>query len=350
MNKMLRILLIEDNPGDARLIEEMLKEATDFRFEVELADRLALGLDYLKHNPVDAVILDLGLPDSQGLSVLMKLNEIKPEVPVIVLTGLVDEAIGIQAVKEGAQDYLIKGQADKNQLARSIKYAIERKKAKEALHESEQAKTKLLVSLNEAQQVGKIGSCDMDWQTNNVWWSEETYRIFGITPQEFVPSFEANGKFIHPDDLEKYIKLFEHTLQSGELLNIDVRLVTNDGLVKPCNVRGKVICDDSGQPIRFIGTIMDITERKRAEEEKEKLINELKDALAKVKQLSGMLPICASCKKIRDDKGYWNQLEKYISEHSETQFSHGLCPECAKKAMKDFEEFVKDRKQGQREA
>jgi len=75
---------------------------------------------------------------------------------------------------------------------------------------------------------------------------------------------------------------------------------------------------------------------KQAEENQRKLVNELQDALAKVKTLSGMLPICASCKKIRDDKGYWNRIETYISEHSEVLFSHGLCPDCAKKALEEL--------------
>jgi len=73
-----------------------------------------------------------------------------------------------------------------------------------------------------------------------------------------------------------------------------------------------------------------IQEHKQAEIEREKLIDELQDALAKVKKLSGLIPICSSCKKIRDDKGYWNQLEKYLLEHSDATLSHGLCPDCAK--------------------
>jgi PAS domain S-box-containing protein len=84
------------------------------------------------------------------------------------------------------------------------------------------------------------------------------------------------------------------------------------------------------------GIIRDITERKRVEEQKEKLIRELQDALAKVKTLTGLLPICASCKKVRDDKGYWTQLEAYIRDHSEAEFSHGICPECMKKLYPDF--------------
>ncbi len=83
------------------------------------------------------------------------------------------------------------------------------------------------------------------------------------------------------------------------------------------------------------GMAHDITEARQAEEEKEKLILELQNTIRKVKTLSGMLPICASCKKIRDDKGYWNQIESYIRDHSEVEFSHGICPECVKKLYPD---------------
>jgi PAS domain S-box-containing protein len=82
--------------------------------------------------------------------------------------------------------------------------------------------------------------------------------------------------------------------------------------------------------------IEDITERKRAEKERERLIRELQDTLAKVKQLSGMLPICSSCKQIRNDKGYWSQVEVYIRDNSEAEFTHGICPECMKKLYPDF--------------
>jgi PAS domain S-box-containing protein len=81
----------------------------------------------------------------------------------------------------------------------------------------------------------------------------------------------------------------------------------------------------------FIGVARDITRRIDLEHEREKLISELQDALANIRTLKGMLPICASCKKVRDDKGYWNQIEAYVSEHSEAEFTHAICPECAKK-------------------
>jgi HAMP domain-containing protein len=80
--------------------------------------------------------------------------------------------------------------------------------------------------------------------------------------------------------------------------------------------------------------------RKQAEEEREKLILQLQESLSKVKVLSGMLPICSSCKKIRDDKGYWSQIESYIRDHSDAEFSHGICPDCAKKLYPEYSKDV----------
>jgi len=94
--------------------------------------------------------------------------------------------------------------------------------------------------------------------------------------------------------------------------------------------------DAKGRLVGSVHVARDITERKAAEKEREKLIRELKDALANVKQLSGLLPICSGCKKIRDDKGYWNRIENYIQDHSEADFSHGICPECVKKLYPDL--------------
>ncbi len=86
----------------------------------------------------------------------------------------------------------------------------------------------------------------------------------------------------------------------------------------------------------ILATLRDPTERINVEKEREKLINELQDALAKIKTLKGLLPICSSCKKIRNDDGYWQQVESYISDHSEAHFSHGICPECQKKLYPEY--------------
>jgi PAS domain S-box-containing protein len=94
--------------------------------------------------------------------------------------------------------------------------------------------------------------------------------------------------------------------------------------------------DEAGNAIGTFGISRDITERKRAEAERERLIGELRDALANVKTLGGLLPICASCKKIRDDKGYWNQIESFVRDHTEAEFSHGICPDCMRTIYPDI--------------
>ncbi|MFO7712269.1 MAG: ATP-binding protein [Dehalococcoidia bacterium] len=125
------LLLVEDNPGDRRLILEMLADAGSGTFDVHHADRLRTALESLGQNGTELVLLDLGLPDSQGLETLRQVHARASEIPIVVLTGLNDEMVGVRAINEGAQDYLIKGQVDTQLLKRTIRYAIERKQAED---------------------------------------------------------------------------------------------------------------------------------------------------------------------------------------------------------------------------
>jgi len=125
----IKVLLVEDNLGDARLFQESLAEVPGAPFDVELADRLAGALARLGHPGIDVILLDLTLPDSQGLETVLKVREQANGVPIVVLSGLEDEALAVQAVREGAQDYLIKRKVDGASLSRAIRYAIERHRA-----------------------------------------------------------------------------------------------------------------------------------------------------------------------------------------------------------------------------
>lgn len=185
--KQINVLLIEDNLDDAVLIQMDLSSALKFTYVVKHADRLSKGLELLKNGGIDVVLLDLELPDGQGLSTFEKVHAAAAGVPVIVLTGHDDDDLAVEAVQKGAQDYLVKGKVDGILIGRSIRYAIER----------------------------------------------------------------------------------------------------------------------------------------------QKLLTQIEQSAKEIKTLRGFLPICAGCKKIRDDKGYWTQIETYISRHSDAEFSHGLCPECA---------------------
>jgi len=127
------ILLVEDDRADAYILRRMLEVDGGQRFAVEHVQQLGKGLDRLAEGGIDVVLLDLGLPDSFGLETFHRVNRQAPDVPVVVLSGLDDEAVGVQAVREGAQDYLVKGNIDGQLLVRAIRYAIERHQTQELL-------------------------------------------------------------------------------------------------------------------------------------------------------------------------------------------------------------------------
>lgn len=135
--KVTNVLLIEDNPGDARLIQEMLAEAQYASFNLQCVNQLSTGLERLADGGIDLVLLDLSLPDQYGLDTFTRTHTQAPNVPIILLTGLHDEALASKALQEGAQDYLIKGQIDSSLLVRSMRYAVERKRAEYTLFQAQ---------------------------------------------------------------------------------------------------------------------------------------------------------------------------------------------------------------------
>ena len=141
----------------------------------------------------------------------------------------------------------------------------EQKQSEENLRKSEQEKSILVEKLKEAQRVAKIGSWEWDMQLNTLWWSDETYRIFGVSPEEYLPSVEENILFCYPDDREAYEKAFSRAIAEITPLACGARLVSRNGQLKECFVQGQVILDGCGKPARFVGTIMDVTERKQTE-------------------------------------------------------------------------------------
>src|SRR5262249_7318273 len=137
--KSIKVLLIEDNPGDACLIQEILEEETSARFKVEQATRLETGLERLAEGGSDVVLLDLWLPDSQGFETFHRVHIHSPQVPIVVLTGLNDEAVAAETLRAGGQDYLNKGALTYCVLHKSIRHAIERKKAEEESQGAQEA-------------------------------------------------------------------------------------------------------------------------------------------------------------------------------------------------------------------
>jgi signal transduction histidine kinase len=162
---MIRILLVEDNPGDARLLRETLREAEGFPFEMAHAERLAQAAGMLAAHAADVVLLDLSLPDAHGLDTVRRMLEAAPDLPIIVLTGTDDERLALQAVHAGAQDYLAKGRVDGPLLARSIRYAIERKRLEreraDLLHREQTARATAEAAVQARDEVLRVVSHDL---------------------------------------------------------------------------------------------------------------------------------------------------------------------------------------------
>lgn len=143
----------------------------------------------------------------------------------------------------------------------------------------------------------------------------------------------------NPDDRMKAKNNFDRALQ-GESFIIEEEY--GDSLLERRYYEDiyNPIVDEDGKTLGLTLLLTDITKRKNAEAERDKLITELQEALSKVKVLSGLIPVCSQCKKIRDDNGYWNKLESYIEKHSDASFSHGICPECSEKLYGDEDWYI----------
>ncbi len=160
-------------------------------------------------------------------------------------------------------------------------------------------------------------------------------QIFGYTTEECLEKMFF-PKLVYPKDLSKVKEQIEKR-EAGkvETVHYTFRGLKKSGEMIYLEIFGSSVVIDN--KLSALGTILDISDRKLAEQEREKLVCDLQKALKDVKQLSGLLPICSFCKKIRDDKGYWNQIETYISEKSDAQFSHSICQKCAEKHYPDLD-------------
>jgi len=176
----------------------------------------------------------------------------------------------------------------------------------------------------------------------NIISANKSYReIFGQTKSTNGPikCYDSRpGNKCETTDCPHYLVTHENKSQ----VTCESTKIENDGSQRYFIVTATPYLDIDNNPTGIIETFQDITPRRLLENEREKLIKELQLTMDKVKTLSGFLPICASCKKIRDDKGYWTQIESYIKDHSEAEFSHGICPDCATKLYGNYINKDKD--------
>ncbi len=205
MASLLNILLVEDNPGDVRLLREILRDSASSRCEIVLAMTLTIALEILSRQDVpsfDAILLDLSLPDSQGLNTLTSLHAAAFHMPIVILTGLDDENLALIAMQQGAQDYIIKGQVDRNLLLRSIRYAIERERAETALR---QAKLGLEQRVIERTRDLQLANHQLQLELAE---RQRTEAALKISQARFAGILDINSDGIIAIDIDRQITLF----------------------------------------------------------------------------------------------------------------------------------------------
>ncbi len=257
----IKVFLVEDNPGDAHLVERYLSRSELSAFTVERADRVGTALERLPQAGADIVLLDLTLPDSNGIDTFQSIHACVPSVPIVVMTGLDDKGLALQAVREGAQDYLVKRKVDTDSLVRSIRYGIERKRAQEALRETRE-RYELAVS------GAKDGVWDWNLVTDRVYFSNRWKEMLGYENEEIGNRIDEWFGRVHPADLDKLKKdISSHLTGRTPHLETEHRLRTAAGEFRWMLARGLAVRDENEVASRMAGSLTDIDARKMTEQQ-----------------------------------------------------------------------------------
>jgi PAS domain-containing protein len=301
--------LISGNREMVRSINQGISGINAENFSIETVGTMAESFSRIEKGGIDVAIVDLFLQDSSGPETFQNLKAKFKDLPIVVLVEKKNEAMGFSCIDNGADAYLISEDVNVSLLSNSMKYAMERRVL---LLEMEQYARELLT--NEEYFRNLIAS-NVDSMV--VYDKGGVIRFVNSAARSFFEKSEeqlVGSKFEYPSEPDKTLEI-NITHANGRNYIAEMRMVEIEWEREPAN----------------LASLRDITERKKAEEERIKLIKELQEAITKVKTLSGLLPICAVCKKIRDDSGYWNQIELYIEKYSTAEFSHGICPDCQEK-------------------
>jgi two-component system, cell cycle sensor histidine kinase and response regulator CckA len=249
-------LLVEDNPADARLMREAVREAEATHINLTHVDTLEKALGRLSGEHFDVVMLDLTLPDADGIDTLLRVHNHAPSVPIVVLTGLDDEALAVRAVREGAQDYLVKGQVTSQLLVRAMRYATERKRAIEALQRSEEYFRSLIENALDIIAV-------LDTEGTVRYGSPSILRVLGFDPQALAQ--HDLFSLIHPEDRASVQAILNEARDDNRARSFEFRIKHKNGSWRVLEAIGRRFSMDSTRP-GYVLNSRDITERKHAEE------------------------------------------------------------------------------------
>ena len=266
-----KVLLVEDIDTEAQLVRKHLKQVSGWRYSVDHATRLDDAIAQAGARSYDVIILDLNLPDCAGIEVCRRMLSAAPNIPVIVLTNQNSDELGTKAMREGAQDYLIKREVNGPLLGRAIRYAIERGRTEQALRESERRYSLAVAGAND-------GIWDWSLIDNSVYFSARWKAILGYGENEIADRIDEWFDRIDPRDRERFDDALNQLADGGSAhFECEYRVNARGDEPRWVLSRGIAVRDDHGQPVRIAGSMTDITRRKETEA---KLLHEaMHDAL-----------------------------------------------------------------------
>ena len=272
----LRVLILEDSPADADLVLRQLRQS-GFDVRAELTETEADFRARLDPS-LDLILSDYHMPNLDALRALEILHEQGLDVPMLVVSGSAGEEKAVEALQHGAADYLVKGRLDR--LGDAVRRALERRRLREQLRRSE-----------ELFQIVQRATSDAVWDwnlvTNALWWNENFCSLFGYRTDELEPSADAWYNRLHPDDKDRVITGIHAVIDSGrQSWSDEYRFRRGDGSYAHIFDRGYVVHDEKGRPVRMIGAMADISARKQAEAERQKLFREVETARNRLQILS----------------------------------------------------------------
>jgi PAS domain S-box-containing protein len=324
----MQLLIVEDSAADATLLLAELERkgiAPAYRRVESKPDFLAA----LKHSAWDAVISDYVLPQFSGPEALRLLRQQGLDTPFIMVSGIYGEEAAVAMMKAGANDYLMKGNLARLSptLEREVEAARDRHRRKRA-----EGAMQFLAAIIESS-VDAIYGKNLD--SVIVSWNPAAERLFGYSAEEIIG--RSTGLLFPQHRREEMLEILAG-VRRGDIVGVqETERLHKSGRIIPVSVTVSPIKNGAGEIIGASSIARDISRQKQAEFERQQLIQSLMNASKQVRTLTGLLPICATCKRIRDDKGYWQQVETYLAKHSEITFSHSICPACAEDYERQFE-------------
>ena len=276
------LLLVEDNASYSEYISRELTSGLS-AFRVTHVETLAQAAVRLAAGGIDAVLLDLSLPDSDGLDTFHRAQTMAHDVPIVIVSATRDQALAAAAVQAGAQDYLVKTEVSAAVVERVVRYAIDRRAAEMRRRQAEDARRISDERFRLLSNASHDAIWEWDIETNKVWWNDNFDRMFGFAPGETRPSLETWTNRVHRDDLPEVSRKLEDIVAGGENVFIaEYRFQRKSGSYAYVLDRAQVSRDEWGKPLRMVGSITDLTERHRTLAriaEQASLLDQARDAI-----------------------------------------------------------------------